>query len=53
MICREVEKIVWPWITDETTQQVIDRVVPIEAACDAHKILEAGEATGKIVLQVR
>ena len=53
MICREVEKIVWPWITDGTIKQVIDRVVPIEGAGDAHKILEAGEATGKIVLQVR
>ncbi|MDE0974738.1 MAG: NAD(P)H-quinone oxidoreductase [Candidatus Nanopelagicales bacterium] len=53
MICREVEKIVWPWITDGTVKQVIDRVVPIEGAGDAHKILEAGEATGKIVLQVR
>ena len=53
MICREVEKIVWPWITDGTVKQVIDRVVPIEEAGDAHKILEAGEATGKIVLQIR
>ncbi|MEZ7851865.1 MAG: NAD(P)H-quinone oxidoreductase, partial [Candidatus Nanopelagicales bacterium] len=52
MICREVEKIVWPWITDGTIKQVIDRVVPIQEAGDAHKILEAGEATGKIVLQV-
>jgi NADPH:quinone reductase-like Zn-dependent oxidoreductase len=32
---------------------VIDRVMPIEQAGDSHKILEAGEATGKIVLQVR
>lgn len=53
MICREVEKIVWPWITDGTIKQVIDRVVPIEEAGDAHKILQAGEVTGKIVLQVR
>jgi putative PIG3 family NAD(P)H quinone oxidoreductase len=53
MICREVEKIVWPWITDGTVKQVIDRVVPIDEAGDAHKILQAGEATGKIVLQVR
>ena len=53
MICREVEKIVWPWITDGTIKQVIDRIVPIEGAGDAHKILEAGEVTGKIVLQVR
>ena len=53
MICREVEKIVWPWITDGTIKQVIDRVVPIEQVGDAQKMLEAGEATGKIVLQVR
>jgi len=52
-ICREVEKIVWPWITDGTVKLVVDRVMPIEQAGEAHKILEAGEATGKIVLQVR
>ncbi len=52
-ICREVEKIVWPWITDGTVKQVIDRVVPIGQAGEAQKLLEAGEATGKIVLQVR
>lgn len=52
-ICHEVEKFVWPWVTDGTVKQVIDRVMPIEQAGDAHKILEAGEATGKIVLQVR
>jgi putative PIG3 family NAD(P)H quinone oxidoreductase len=52
-ICREVEKIVWPWITDGTVKQVIDRIMPIKQASDAQKILEAGEATGKIILQVR
>lgn len=52
-ICREVEKIVWPWITDGTVKQVIDRIMPIEQAGDAQKILESGEATGKILLQVR
>jgi NADPH:quinone reductase-like Zn-dependent oxidoreductase len=52
-ICREVEKIVWPWITDGTVKLVVDRVMPIEQAGEAQKILEAGEATGKIILQVR
>ena len=52
-ICREVEKIVWPWITDGTVKLVIDRVMPIEDAGEAHKILENSEATGKILLQVR
>ena len=53
MICREVEKIVWPWITDGTVKQVIDRVMPIEKAGEAHKVIDAGQATGKVVLQVR
>ena len=52
-ICREVEKVIWPWITDGTVKQVIDRIMPIEQAEEAQKILEAGEATGKILLQVR
>lgn len=52
-ICREVEKIVWPWITDGTVKTVIDRVMPIEQAGEAQRILEAGEVTGKILLQVR
>lgn len=52
-ICREVEKVVWPWITDRTVKQVIDRIMPIEKAGEAQEILEAGEATGKILLQVR
>jgi putative PIG3 family NAD(P)H quinone oxidoreductase len=52
-ICREVEKIIWPWITDGTVKLVIDRVMPTEDAGEAHKILESGEATGKILLQVR
>lgn len=52
-ICREVEKVVWPWISDGTVKQVIDRVMPIQQAAAAHQLLEKGEATGKIILQVR
>jgi len=32
---------------------VIDRVMPIEKAGEAHKVIDAGQATGKVVLQVR
>jgi NADPH:quinone reductase-like Zn-dependent oxidoreductase len=31
---------------------VIDRVVPITEAADAHRALEAGDVTGKIILSV-
>jgi putative PIG3 family NAD(P)H quinone oxidoreductase len=52
-ICREVEKVIWPWIADGTVKPFIDRVVPIEQAATAHELIESGEATGKVVLQVR
>lgn len=52
-IAREVEKIMWPWLTDGTITQVIDRVMPLEDAAQAHTLLEAGEVTGKIVLSAR
>lgn len=52
-ICREVEKIIWPWITDGIVKPVIDRVMPIAQAPAAQELIEQGEATGKIILQVR
>ena len=52
-ICREVEKIVWPWITDGTVKPFIDRVMPIQQAGSAQQLIENGDVTGKIVLQVR
>jgi len=52
-ICREVEKVIWPWITDGTIKPIIDRIMPIEQAAAAQQLLENGEATGKVVLQVR
>jgi putative PIG3 family NAD(P)H quinone oxidoreductase len=52
-ICREVEKVIWPWVTDGSIKLVIDRVMPIQQAPAAQQLIEAGEVTGKIVLQVR
>lgn len=51
-ICSQVERHVWPWIAAGLVSPVVDRVVPIEQAAEAHRALEAGEATGKIVLAV-
>ena len=41
----------WPWIAAGIVQPVIDRVMPIADAADAHRALEAGDVTGKIVLR--
>jgi len=51
-ICQEVERHVWPWIGAGIITPVIDRVMPVTDAARAHAALEAGEATGKIVLEV-
>jgi putative PIG3 family NAD(P)H quinone oxidoreductase len=50
-ICREVEKVVWPWIESGAVKPVIDRVMPMQDAADAHRLLQDGTVTGKIVLQ--
>jgi putative PIG3 family NAD(P)H quinone oxidoreductase len=50
-ICREVEKVVWPWIESGAVNPVIDRVMPMQDAAEAHRLLASGPVTGKIVLQ--
>lgn len=50
-ICAEVERHVWPWIAAGIVRPVIGRVMPLTDAADAHRALEAGEVTGKIVLR--
>ena len=51
-ILSELVKNVWPKIEDGTIKPSIYRVLPIEAAADAHAILERGENVGKVVLRV-
>lgn len=52
-ICAAVERHVWPWIAAGIVKPVIDRVMPVDEAGDAHALIEAGAITGKLVLLVR
>ena len=52
-ICAAVERHVWPWIAAGIVKPVIDRVMPIDEAGDAHSLIEVGAITGKLVLLVR
>jgi len=52
-ICTAVERNVWPWIAAGIVTPVIDRVMPIDEAGDAHSLIEVGAITGKLVLLVR
>lgn len=52
-ICAAVERTVWPWIAAGIVKPVIDRVMPIDEAGDAHSLIEVGAITGKLVMLVR
>ena len=44
---------VWPWLESGAVRPVIDQVLPLERAADAHRVLEASQHVGKVLLQVR
>ncbi|MFC5381107.1 NAD(P)H-quinone oxidoreductase [Aquipuribacter nitratireducens] len=50
-ICAEVVRDVWPLVADGRVRPVVDRVLPLERAAEAHRVLEAGEHVGKVLLR--
>ena len=51
-ITSEVRKTVWPWINKGLYRPKIDRILPLNEAAEAHRIIEKSAHIGKIVLQV-
>lgn len=51
-ICRSVVENVWPLVADRRITPVVHEVLPLEAVADAHRIVEAGSHTGKVVLRL-
>ena len=49
-IARELEQQVWPLFAARRVAPVVDRVLPMRDAAEAHRLLEAGTVVGKIVL---
>jgi len=43
---------VWPMIADGRVRPIIGATIPIESAAEAHRMLDAGEVAGKIVLTI-
>jgi putative PIG3 family NAD(P)H quinone oxidoreductase len=51
-ICARVVEQVWPMVADGRIKVVVDRVVGLPSAAEAHTVVAAGEHVGKVVLQV-
>ncbi len=51
-IVAAVREHVWPLIEAATVRPVVDRVLPIQQAAEAHRIIEAGTAVGKVLLAI-
>ncbi|MDO8733498.1 MAG: NAD(P)H-quinone oxidoreductase [Actinomycetota bacterium] len=52
LICEQLGAVVWPWIHAGLVAPVIGAQLPISQAAQAHRMLEAGEVTGKILLTI-
>jgi putative PIG3 family NAD(P)H quinone oxidoreductase len=52
-IAQNLRRRVWPLLESGNIKVVIDRVVPLERASEAHRVMEEGKHMGKILLQVR
>ncbi len=51
-VVAEVTRSVWPMIADGRVRPIIGARLPIQDAAEAHRLLSAGEVTGKVVLTV-
>jgi putative PIG3 family NAD(P)H quinone oxidoreductase len=49
-ICAAVAEHVWPLVADGTVRAIVGRTLPLSEAAEAHRIMESGESTGKVVL---
>lgn len=51
-LAADVREHVWPGFSDGTLRPVVDRALPLEDAAEAHRVMEASEHVGKLVLTV-
>ncbi|GAA0265075.1 NAD(P)H-quinone oxidoreductase [Cryptosporangium japonicum] len=49
-IVEDVKTHVWPLLGFGKIRPIVDRAIALQDAAEAHRILEAGEATGKVLL---
>ena len=52
-VVSETQANIWPMIEAGTVRPVIDRVLTLDDAAEAHRLLESSEHIGKVLLRVR
>lgn len=51
-ICAEVVEHVWPLVSDGSVRPVVGTTLPLAEAAEAHRLMESGSSSGKILLLV-
>jgi len=51
-IAQSLHRHVWPLLEAGRIKPIVHRTFPLERACDAHAMMEAGEQIGKLILTV-
>jgi NADPH:quinone reductase-like Zn-dependent oxidoreductase len=49
-ICAEVVERIWPMVEAGEVKAVVQDVLPLAEAAEAHRLMESGTHTGKILL---
>jgi NADPH:quinone reductase len=52
-LARSVEQELWPLFASGHLRPIVDSAFPLERAADAHRLMESGRHTGKIVLETQ
>jgi NADPH:quinone reductase-like Zn-dependent oxidoreductase len=52
-IVAETQHAVWPLIEAGSVRPVIDRILTLDDAAEAHRLVESSEHIGKVLLRVR
>jgi NADPH:quinone reductase-like Zn-dependent oxidoreductase len=52
-IVAETQNAVWPMIESGQVRPIIDRILTLDDAAEAHRLLDSSEHIGKVVLRVR
>ena len=51
-LSRGVEQELWPLFASGQLRPIVDSVFPLDQAADAHRLMESGRHTGKILLGI-